>query len=29
MRKIVIIANALIRDNRKWTLDLKAAGATS
>jgi transposase len=28
MRKIVIIANALIRDSRKWTLDVKAAGAT-
>jgi transposase len=27
MRKIVIIANALIRDNRKWTPDLASAGA--
>jgi transposase len=27
MRKIVIVANALIRDNRKWTLDMAAAGA--
>jgi transposase len=27
MRKIVIIANALIRDNRKWTLDVTAVGA--
>jgi len=26
MRKIVITANALIRDNRKWTLDGTAAG---
>ena len=25
MRKIVITANALIRDNRKWTLDRTAA----
>jgi hypothetical protein len=27
MRKIVIIANALIPDNRKWTLDRMAVGA--
>ena len=27
MRKIVIIANALIRDNRKWTLDMASVGA--
>jgi transposase len=27
MRKIVIVANALIRDNRKWTLDRMVAGA--
>jgi transposase len=27
MRKIVITANALIRDNRKWTLDMTAAGS--
>jgi transposase len=27
MRKIVIIANALIRDNRKWTPDMAAVGA--
>jgi transposase len=27
MRKIIIIANALIRDNRKWTLDMTAIGA--
>jgi transposase len=27
MRKIVIIANALIRDRRKWTLDITAVGA--
>jgi transposase len=27
MRKIVIIANALVRDNRKWTLDMASAGA--
>jgi transposase len=26
MRKIVIIANALIRDNRKWTRDIAAGG---
>jgi transposase len=25
MRKIVITANALIRDNRKWTLDRAAS----
>jgi transposase len=28
MRKIVIIANALLRDNRKWTLERMAVGAT-
>jgi transposase len=27
MRKIVIIANALLRDNRKWTADVAAVGA--
>jgi len=27
MRKIVIVANALIRDNRKWTADMAVAGA--
>jgi transposase len=26
MRKLIIIANALIRDNRRWTLDMAPAG---